>query len=314
MTHSQRIRLRHRLALTFGRRRAAVSDFGQAAIITVVAFSVVASLMGAVLVETVVQSGPLMTATAVEIYAHRAAEAGQNAYLTAINANASLAQCNTGTNGSPMCSGVNYGQWNFINGSDAPGSDKEYYAFGNPQMTFDPTTHELTNLSVEVVGAAYAVGTPNHYRFDQETINVAPSNGFLKNLWWSNYESYSSNGDYSSCNYNWKLGYNILNQNLSCSPVYFAPGDYLFGPVYTNDSVFVSGDGTPANSPTFGSSASPSQVTTADPNCLFVDSTHGMNGSSSNCATANSDVATYAAPPSAPTVTRWSSPRPTTPN
>jgi titin len=37
----------------------------------------------------------------------------------------------------------------------------------------------------------------------------------------------------------------------------------------------------------------PSQVTTADPNCLFVDSTHGMNGSSSNCPTANNDVAAY---------------------
>ncbi|HVB93058.1 MAG TPA: hypothetical protein VND67_01980, partial [Acidimicrobiales bacterium] len=271
MTHAQRIPLRHRLAQTFGRRTTAVSDLGQAALVAVVAFSVVATLMGAVIVQTTIQSDPLLSASAVEIYAHRAAESGQNAYLTAINANPSLAQCNTNTNGTRMCSGLNYGQWNFLNGSGAQGSDKEYYAFGNPQMTFDPTTHELTNLSVEVVGAAYDPSTTNHYRFDRETINVAPSNGFLKNLWWSNYESYNSNGDYSSCDYNWNLGYNILNRNVSCSPVYFGPNDYLFGPVYTNDSLFVSGDGSVSNSPSFGTSASPSEVTTADPNCQFVD-------------------------------------------
>jgi titin len=261
--------------------------------VAVVAFSVVATLIGAVIVQTVIQSDPLLTSTAVEIYAHRAAQAGQNAYLTAINANPSLAQCNTNTNGTRMCSGITYGQWNVLNGSDAPGSDQEYYAFGNPQMTFDPITHELTNLSVEVVGAAADPLTANHYRFDQETINVAPTNGFLKNLWWSNYESYNANGNYSTCNYNWNLGYNILNRNVSCGPVYFGPNDYLFGPVYTNDSVFVSGDGTPSNSPSFGTSTSPSEVTTADPNCQFTDSTHGMNGSSSNCAAANSDVAAY---------------------
>ena len=74
-------------------------------------------------------------------------------------------------------------------------------------------------------------------------MNLAATNGFLTNVWWSNFESYNPNGDYSNCNYNWKLGYNILGGGAGCSPVYFGPGDYLFGPVYTNDSIFVSGDG-----------------------------------------------------------------------
>ena len=34
------------------------------------------------------------------------------------------------------------------------GADAEYYAFGNPQPTFDPTTNALTSLSVQVAGAA----------------------------------------------------------------------------------------------------------------------------------------------------------------
>ena len=94
-------------------------------------------------------------------------------------------------------------------------------------------------------------------------------------MWWSNYESYSSTGNYSTCNYNWDLNYNINNANVDCSPVYFGPGDYLYGPVYTNDSVFVTGDGTVNNSPAFGTSTSASPVTTADPNCLFVDAITG---------------------------------------
>ena len=54
------------------------------------------------------------------------------------------------------CTGIDYGQWNIVNGSNSSGSDLEYYSFGNPQPTFDPNTHALTSLSVQVVGAAYA--------------------------------------------------------------------------------------------------------------------------------------------------------------
>ncbi len=289
MATSQKLSLRHRWLRAIRRRKGTATDLGQTGIIAVVAFSVLASLVGAVIVQTVVTSNPLFQAKAVEIYAHRALEAGQNAYLTAVNANPSLAQCNTNTNGSGTCSGIDYGKWNVVNGSNSSGSDLEYYSFGNPQPSFDPNTNALTSLSVQVVGAAYDPSAQNNYLFDQETINVTPSNGFLENVWWSNYESYSGNGDYSTCNYNWKLNYNIGAGGVSCGPVYFGPNDYLFGPVYTNDSVFVS------PSPAFGTATAPSPVTTADPNCLFVDSgaNRGMNGNHSNCAAANADVSVY---------------------
>ncbi len=275
------------------RRAASATDLGQAGLVLVVAFCVLASLVGAVIVQTVITSNPLFQTKAVEIYAHRAMEAGQNAFLTAVNANPSLAQCSSNTNSAGTCSGIDYGQWNLVNNSNASGSDAQYYAFGNPQPTFDSTTHALTTLSVQVVGAAYDPSATNNYLIDEETMTVTPSNGFLTNVWWSNYESYNSNGDYSTCNYNWKLNYDINGSNASCgggnnngSPVYFGPNDYLFGPVYTNDSVFVS------PSPDFGTTANPSTVTTADPHCLFVDNStnRGMNGNYSNCAAATSDV------------------------
>ncbi len=88
--------------------------------------------------------------------------------------------------------------------------------------------------------------------------------------------------------------------------MYFGPNDYLFGPVYTNDSVFVS--------PSLVRYRRISlMVTTADPHCLFVDSTHGMNGSYNNCATANGDVSPYDATNSS-YGHAVESPRPTTPS
>ena len=48
---------------------------------------------------------PLQAKAAAEVYAHRALEAGENAYVTAVNANPSLAQCNTSTNNAGTCSG-----------------------------------------------------------------------------------------------------------------------------------------------------------------------------------------------------------------
>ncbi len=279
---------------SFGDRMAAGAERGQAALVAVVAFSVLASAIGAALIMTVIASAPLQQAKSVQIYANRALEAGVNAYWTAVNTNPSLAQCNSNTNSSGLCSGLSYGTWNFVPNSNTSGADAEYYAFGNPQPTFDSVTNALTSIAVQVVGAAQDNATTNHYLFASETITLTPSNGFLKNVWWSNFESYSANGNYNSCNYNWKLNYNIDNANVGCTPVYFGPADYLFGPVYTNDSVFVAGNGSPSSSPSFGTTSAPSPVTTADPNCLFVNDNYGMSGSDANCASVDTgSVALY---------------------
>jgi len=292
------------------------SDLGQTAIVAVAAVSLIIAIIGATLVAAVVQSAPLQQTVAVAVYAHRALQAGENAYLTAVNANPSLAQCNTNTNNAGTCGGINYGQWNLVTGSNSSDSYAEYYAFGNPQPTFDPTTHALSNLSVQVVGAAHSQSATNHYYFNSETMNLAATNGFLTNVWWSNFESYNPNGDYTNCNYNWKIRYNIDGGGTSCSPVYFGPADYLFGPVYTNDSVFTSGDGSVCGSPSFGNpypppvvppctnpspgAGVPSDVHTADPNCQFVTDSNGMSGiplgstPAQTCASAPGAVNLYA--------------------
>jgi len=223
----------------------------------------------------------------------RAVGEGRSDYLKALNANPGLAQCNSGSSGSAVCGSIHYGIWNQVNGSST-----EYYAVGNPQPTFDPVTHALDHLTVQIVGAAHDPSAANNYVFKQVSISMRPANGFLTKVWWTNYESFSRTGDYSNCNYNWKLGYNMINGGgTNCFPVSFGPVDYLFGPVFTNDSVFVYGDGTVGGGPSFGNSGVtpnvPSPVTTADPNCLFVDNANGMSGSGSTCSAASGDVALY---------------------
>ena len=220
--------------------------------------------------------------------ADQAIEDGQGAYLAAVTANPDLAQCSTGTSQTATCAGIQYGSW-----YQASSSATEYYAFGNPQPTFDPTTHAVDYVTIQIAGAAYDPSAPDNYEFNQERIAIKPANGLLDNVWWSNLESFSPSGDYSKCSYNWLQNYDIDNGSTGCDPIFFGANDYLFGPVFTNDSVFVSGDGGAATSPSFGTASSPSAVRTADPNCLFVDQLTGMSGSDSNCGRANNDVAVF---------------------
>ena len=87
-----------RWAATVRYRHTGASDLGQTAIVAVLAITLIVSIVSVALVQTVISSLPLQQTKAVQLYANRALEAGQNAYLTAINSNSSLAQCSTNTN------------------------------------------------------------------------------------------------------------------------------------------------------------------------------------------------------------------------
>jgi hypothetical protein len=257
------------------------------------------TVTGAVLVQNSIASDPLQQTRSVQVYAARALEAGLNTYLTAINTNPNLAQCSTATNGSGTCAGLSYETWTQVEGSGTSGSDPEYYSFGNPQPTFNTVTGALNYLTVEIVGATYDINSPNNYIFQNETITVSPQNAFLNHVWWSNYESFNDDGDYTNCNYNWK-DYNIDNDNYSCNPVYFGNSDVVNGPIYTNDSVFID----PSNAPGFGTTGAgtwpgPTSVQTADPKCLFVTDNQGMSGSSNGCNQVAANDVTACSPVSA---------------
>ena len=227
------------------RRVAGSSNAGQTALVAVLTITVILSIIGVTLTNTVIKflSGPTSTVGPVVCQPRLGGRRERVRHGDKRQLQPGAMQHQHQHRGT--CSGINYGQWNLVENSTESGGDAEYYAFGNPVPNFDPTTHTLISLAVQMVGAAHDSSAPNGYLFDQETITVAPNNGFLQNVWWSNYESYSPTGSYATCNYNWMLNYDINNDNnVDCSAqVYFGPDDYLFGPVFTNDSVFVSGNG-----------------------------------------------------------------------
>ncbi len=271
-------------------RHRALKDAGQTAIVLVVGLTVLLTVIGGVMASTITNNDPILAQASIQRLAYRALASGINAYQNAINADPFLAACNSttnvgGPNANPSCAGISYETWSVVPGTDVgTGVIPEYYKFDNPYAVVDPTTNALTYLDVEIVGAA---GYNNNIVYYSTVAKFTPANGFLNNVWWSNYESYNTASDNgptltpTGCSYYYSTNY---RNSGSCTPVYFGPNDSITGPVFTNDSVFVS------SNPDFGSNY---PVTTADPGCLFVDPLDRNHGSPPGCAQATQDVGTY---------------------
>ena len=119
------------------------SDTGQAALVLVIAFSLVLTIFGGVMVTTIVNNAPIVAQTTIQRYAYRAMLSGLNSYTSAINANPYLAACNTTNAGSSICAGITYQSWSQVGGTDTGnGVIPELYKFDNPQsVTASPDCH-----------------------------------------------------------------------------------------------------------------------------------------------------------------------------
>ena len=228
--------------------------------------------------------------------AGQAVEDGQDAYLAALNANPDLAQCNTGTNGSGTCSGIDYGQWirrrrlghRVLRLREPPADLRSRH----------PRTDQPLRPGRRC--CPRPLRPPTTTSSDSETINLKPANGFLPDVWWSNFESYNPTGNYSGCTYNWQSRRSPTTSTTSNSG---CPGQIFFGPVrlpvrsgvHQRLGVRCAATAPRSGSPSFGDPTSgvAQPVMTADPNCLFVDVANGMYGSATNCSAANGDVHLY---------------------
>jgi hypothetical protein len=326
-------------------------EAGQA-VIMVIALAMLLMTVGVMLVAQTIQTDPLIQSNTVQHAAYRGLEAGMNAYQSIINTNPNLANCNSSTNNTPthpypLCLGAQYQVWNLVSNTDGGnGTIPEWYLFDNPQPVFN-TDGSLATLQVQIVGVA---GFPNHYAYQSSMANMGSVNGFLTNLWWSDFESSDTSvsnpiyrgtgvgnrtvgttrssdvvtdplavaadvgrsivgtgiptntyigtvtpgvgyllsssptsqinvnatatgspsvtlGSTSVCLYNYANSYNGPNPpgGSNCGPVNFASSDIINGPLFSNDSIYISG------APNFGTSANPAVVKTADPGCLFAD-------------------------------------------
>ncbi|MGO8871027.1 MAG: hypothetical protein ACLQPH_06415 [Acidimicrobiales bacterium] len=273
-------------------RRRTINDAGQTALIMVIGLVILLTTIGGVMMTNIVANDPILTQASIQRYAYRALASGLNAYQSAVNADPYLGACNADTNpggpdASTQCATISYGTWSQVPGTGVGnGIIPEYYKFDNPQQVTSSTTNELVDLEVQIVGAA---GFPGKDVYYSTVAKFVPANGFLNNVWWTNYES---TGTPSQCTYYWTS----YSTPANCTPVFFDSQDHITGPIFSNDSIYVDGG------PNFGVNYG---VTTADPKCQFVDpgATNGANnlgkvpnpaGSNSNCAvTATAESVTY---------------------
>ena len=271
----------------------ATHEAGQA-LVMVIALSILLMTVGVMLVQQTIQTDPLLQTDSIEHAAYRGLQAGMDAYLSIVNTNPNLANCNSSTNNTPshpypLCAGAQYQYWNLVsNTNSGNGTIPEWYLFDNPQPQFN-SDGSLAVLKVQIVGVA---GFPGHYAFQSSVANLASVNGFLNTLWWSDYESSNTtftDPNYAGgnvCKYDWQsngLGAAYSGAGSNCSPVSFGPNDTINGPIFSNDSIYVSGG------PNFGTTAPYTSVKTQDPTCIF---THPLSP-----FTCSSDVGNYAQPP-----------------
>lgn len=242
---------------------------GQAALALVLGLTLLLTTGGALLADDAIQHDPLIQNDVVAHYAYRALEAGSNAFLSNVNANPNLINCTSSSPSGGQCDPTDYDTWKQVEGTNGAGTVPEWYLWENPTFCFNTnctppaggvTTATLQYIEVPIYGAA---GFPGHIQYQSSTQIISPENGFLTRIWWSNYEATDPalNGDAASaCTYDWNNGYNgpDIGGTGDCSAVYFADSDQIYGPLFSNDSIYVSGD------PTLG------PVETADPDYLFV--------------------------------------------
>ncbi len=267
---SFRSRIRHRLAR--GR------DAGQAAIVVALGMVLLMSLGAGILVNDAANNDPLLQADIIQHFAYRALESGLNSYLSAINADPNLVNCNS-TSTSGTCAGLTYDRWSQVPGTGTtPGSEPEYYLFGNPQyvLTNGGTLAEngstFQYMQVQIWGAA---GTAGHRVYESSYARFLPQNGFLQNLYFTTYNSFNQSG--APCSLYWQTNY--TSSGSGCFPVYFGPGDHINGPIETADSIYVDGTSS-SNEPTFTE-----PVVTEDPHCQFVGPQGGQCGGPIESAT-----------------------------
>jgi hypothetical protein len=323
----------------WARRLHVASELGQAAFAMVTGIAILLILTAGILVSTTSEHDPLVQGDLLQHLAYRGLEAGIDSYLTTINNNPNLVNCNTSnTPGNPNLGGLATGSptcsssllpaldtWTQVPNTSGDGSSiPEFYMWTNPQFCFStslgtggnptcsaPSTGTagatLAYVKEQVFGAA-EIGP--RYAYQSAEAEFTPENGFLSNLWWSNYEATdpqtasNPNTAAQDCTYDWNNNYygpDETNNGGSvpfptssyCNAVFFGPDDVLYGPVYSNDSIYVDGGpsfGVPASG---GQPAVPSTVTTHDPSCLFVDpnqNEYKPGSGSGSCANASSQV------------------------
>ncbi len=173
----------------------------------------VATLIGAVIVQRSSSSPtPSSQANAVEIYANRALRGRPERLLDRRQRQPEPGPVQHRHQQHPaLCSGIDYGQWNLVNGSDAPGADPSTTPSAIPSRPSTRRPMRSTNLSVAGGGRRQRSQLPPTTTSSTRQTD-RPSRPATASSTTSGGRTTSPTartGNYSTCNYNWKLNYNI---------------------------------------------------------------------------------------------------------
>ncbi len=254
-------------------------ETGQAVLVLVIMLSIIISAGGIVMTNDVIRHDPLIQADTVGHFAYRALEAGVNTFMSDANANPNNLTCSSTSPSGGQCTPGDFQKWKRVPDTSGTGVVPEYYAWGNPVFCFTNSCPTLTPTRANPVPVHFVketvygvAGFPGHLSYEQSTLDLKAVNGFLTRIWWSTYEATDPQieGTTSTppkCTHDWANGYNGPNEPgySVCSPVVFAGGTQVYGPIFSNDSIYITGR------PTLG------PVETADPKYLFV-SANGSPG------------------------------------
>ncbi|MGH9089854.1 MAG: hypothetical protein ACRDZR_00500 [Acidimicrobiales bacterium] len=246
--------------------------------------TILLALFSAVMVDNVVQHDPMVKNTTIDHFTYRGLEGGLNDLMSEINENPNEVACNSTSPPGGQCPvQKSFLAWRRVPDTKGTGVIPEWFAWTDPKFCFteacpvSTTTAHVTDtptatatppkpvlyVKETVYGAA---GVPGNYSYEESTLNLKPVNGFLTRIWWSTYEAddpalHGTTRTPPGCGYNYPAYRGPNTGATECSPVVFASGTQVYGPIYSNDSIYVTG------TPTLG------PVQTADPNCLFVYNT-----------------------------------------
>jgi len=288
-----RITTRHRW------NRAERPQSGQTALVLVLGILLIMALTAGILSDSTIEHSSIVSGTQLDHYAYRALEAGIANFDYNVNANFDYLSCNSsntvGSNNNPgpappatpaqappTCQGAPpFNTWQWVHNTSTPPEVPEYYMIGNPQFTLGGPS---VPVSVQFIGAA---GFPNDLHYQSTTITFKATNEFILNLYWSQYDQVDAllNGQPGCSNYDWSWGNNppnpavpgheTLNPGSACdygAANFFTTGNQIDGPVFSDDSVYVSG------TPIFTD-----PVVTADPWCVFVNPLSWTQFQKTNC-------------------------------
>jgi len=261
------------------RIRRRFEETGQAVLVLVIMLSIIISAGGIVMTNDVIRHDPLIQADTVQHFSYRALEAGINTFMSDANDNPNNLTCSSASPTGGQCTPADFRKWRRVPDTSGTGVVPEYYAWANPVFCFTnscPTTTSTATTTPTVGNAkpvlyvketVYGVaGFPGHLSYEQSTLNLKAVNGFLTHIWWSTYEATDPRLEGTThtppyCTYDWNNDYRGPNTTPEtvCSPVVFATGTQIYGPIFSNDSIYITGR------PTLG------PVQTADPRYLFVN-------------------------------------------